>query len=138
MKGKLGSAFAFACGCALVFANTALAATVAQASGATSPYASCVPAANNPGINYLNAEVEPQVAVNPKDTSDIVGQWHQDRWNNGGARGIGGAYSTNGGGGCGPSPCLTRTAPGRASPTSVDPTGVSFGPDGTAYCQRFV
>jgi len=134
MKGKLLSAFALASGCALVFANTALAAAVVQASGATSPYASCVPAASNPGTNYLNAEVEPQVAVNPTNTSDIVGQWHQDRWNNGGARGIGGAYSTNGGGAWTDVtvPYTNCAAGGLAYERGSDPW-VSFGPDGTAY-----
>src|ERR1700693_6574271 len=92
MKGSLGWPFALPCGCALVWANPALAASVVQASGATSPYASCVQP-SQAGTNYLNAEVEPQVAVNPTNTSDIVGQWHQDRWSNGGARGIAGAYS---------------------------------------------
>jgi hypothetical protein len=134
MKGKLGSAFALASACALVFANTALAATVAQASGATSPYASCVPASNNPGTNYLNAEVEPQVAVNPKNTSNIVGQWHQDRWNNGGARGIGGAYSTKGGGAwTDVTVPYTDCAPGGLSYERGSDPWVSFGPDGTAY-----
>ena len=134
MKGKLGSAFAIACGFALVFANTAVAAGVVQASGATSPYASCVPASNNPGRNYLNAEVEPQVAVNPTNTSNIVGQWHQDRWNNGGARGISGAYSKNGGGAWADVTVpYTNCAPGGLAYERGSDPWVSFGPDGTAY-----
>ena len=134
MKGKLGSAFAIACGFALVFANTAVAAGVVQASGATSPYAGCVPASNNPGINYLNAEVEPQVAVNPTNTSNIVGQWHQDRWNNGGARGISGAYSKNGGGAWADVTVpYTNCAPGGLAYERGSDPWVSFGPDGTAY-----
>jgi len=134
MKGKLRSAFALAGGLALLVANIALAAGVVQVSGAKSPYATCVPASNNPGTNYLNAEVEPQVAVNPKDTSNIVGQWHQDRWNNGGARGIGGAYSTNGGGGWTDVtvPYSSCASGGLNYERASDPW-VSFGPDGTAY-----
>jgi hypothetical protein len=133
MKGKLGSAFALASGLALVFANTALAATVAQASGATSPYATCVQS-SQPGTLYPNAEVEPQVAVNPKNTSDIVGQWHQDRWSNGGARGIAGAYSNDGGLHWSDvtvpyTNCVTGGLPYERG---SDPW-VSFGPDGTAY-----
>jgi hypothetical protein len=134
MKGKLGSAFALASGCALVLANTALAAGVVQASGATSPYASCVPAPTQPGINFLNAEVEPQVAVNPRNSADIVGQWHQDRWSNGGARGIAGAYSNDGGASWTDVtvPYTSCASGGLPYERGSDPW-VSFGPDGTAY-----
>src|SRR5258708_39782801 len=62
MKGKLFSAFALAGGLALVFANTASGAGRAQGCVATRPHRGWAPASNNPGINYLNAEVEPQVA----------------------------------------------------------------------------
>ena len=133
MKGKLLSAFALAGGCALLVANTALAAGVVQASGAASPYASCVQPAQ-PGTNYPNAEVEPQVAVNPTNTMDIVGQWHQDRWSNGGALGIAGAYSTNGGGGwTDVTVPFTNCAPGGLPYERGSDPWVSFGPDGTAY-----
>jgi hypothetical protein len=133
MKGKLLSAFALASGCALLVANTALAAGVVQASGATSPYAGCVQA-SQPGVNFPNAEVEPQVAVNPTNTSDIVGQWHQDRWSNGGALGIAGAYSTNGGGAwTDVTVPYTNCAPGGLAYERGSDPWVSFGPDGTAY-----
>ena len=133
MKGKLGSAFALACGLALVFANTALAATVVQASGATSPYAGCVQPAQ-PGILFPNAEVEPQVAVNPTSTGDIVGQWHQDRWSNGGALGISGAYSNDGGAHwTDVTVPYTNCAPGGLPYERGSDPWVSFGPDGTAY-----
>jgi hypothetical protein len=132
MKGKLGSAFALAGGIALVLANTALAAT-AQVSGATSPYASCVQP-SQPGTLYPNAEVEPQVAVNPTNTADIVGQWHQDRWSNGGALGIAGAYSTNAGAGwTDVTVPYTDCAPGGLPYERGSDPWVSFGPDGTAY-----
>src|SRR6266516_556018 len=36
-----------------------------------SPFASCT--IGGPGTNYVNAEVEPRVAVNPTDPSNIVG-----------------------------------------------------------------
>ena len=134
MKGRLTSASILAGAAALVLASNALAVTAVQVSGASSPYASCTPAPTQPGRNFLNAEVEPQVAVNPANPSNMVGQWHQDRWSNGGARGIGGAYSNTGGAGwtdvtlpytsCAPS--------GLAYERASDPW-VSFGPDGTAY-----
>ena len=133
MKGKLGSAFALAGGIALVLASTALAAGVVQASGATSPYAGCVQP-SQPGTLFLNGEVEPQVAVNPTNTKNIVGQWHQDRWSNGGAQGIAGAYSTNGGGGWNDVMVpYTDCAPGGLPYERGSDPWVSFGPDGTAY-----
>jgi len=53
-----------------------------------------VPAA---GTLYTNAEVEPALAVNPANTSNIVAAWQQDRWSSGGARGIVAAASMDGG-----------------------------------------
>jgi hypothetical protein len=47
--------------------------------------------------NYLNAEVEPRVAVNPRDPDNIIGVWQQDRWTSGGARGLVTGVSSDGG-----------------------------------------
>jgi hypothetical protein len=46
---------------------------------------------------YDNTEVEPQVAVNPTNPNEIVGVSQQDRWPDGGARGLSAWMSTNGG-----------------------------------------
>ena len=46
---------------------------------------------------YDNTEVEPQVAVNPTDPDEIVGVSQQDRWPDGGARGLTSWMSGNGG-----------------------------------------
>ena len=46
---------------------------------------------------YDNTEVEPQVAVNPTDPSEITGVTQQDRWPDGGARGLTSWMSGNGG-----------------------------------------
>ena len=65
-----------------------------------SPYATtgCETLDNQPGsLSYLNSEVEPQVAVDPTNSSHLVGAWQQDRWSNGGAHGLVAGYSTNGG-----------------------------------------
>src|SRR5206468_837136 len=51
-----------------------------------SPYANCT--AGGPGKNYVNAEVEPYVAINPANPNNIVAAWQQDRWSNGGAHGL--------------------------------------------------
>ncbi len=105
-----------------------------------SPYASCVNA-GEPGTVYVNAEVEPSIAINPSSPLKIVAAWQQDRWNNGGAHGLVAGFSFDGGktwgettlpfSACAPNAILdpfTGTPYDRAS----DPW-VSIGPDGTAY-----
>ena len=47
---------------------------------------------------YDNTEVEPQVAVDPTNPSEITGVSQQDRWPDGGARGLTSWMSGNGGG----------------------------------------
>ncbi len=108
-----------------------------RVSGA-SPFASgCdgVPAA---GTLYVNAEVEPMVAVNPRNTQNLIGVWQQDRWSTGGARGLLTGVSQDGG-----QTWTTRMAAfsrctgGSAAnngdyPRATDPW-ISFGPDGAAY-----
>jgi hypothetical protein len=49
------------------------------------------------GKLYTDAEVEPFVAVNPRNRLNLVGAWQQDRWSNGGAQGIGTGFSVDGG-----------------------------------------
>ncbi len=133
MKGRFTSASILAGAAALVLATNALAVSVVQVSGSSSPYATC-PQTPQAGINYPNAEVEPQVAVNPTNPLNMVGQWHQDRWSNGGARGIAGAYSNTGGASWNDVtvPYTSCTSPGLPYERASDPW-VSFGPDGTAY-----
>jgi len=40
------------------------------------------------GSLYLDAEVEPYVAINPSNPTNLIGAWQQDRWSNGGAQGL--------------------------------------------------
>lgn len=49
------------------------------------------------GTLYVDAEVEPSVAVNPLDPNNLVGSWQQDRWSNGGSQGLVVANSFDGG-----------------------------------------
>ena len=49
------------------------------------------------GTLYPNAEVEPYLAINPANTQNFVAVWQQDRWSNGGARGIVAGVSLDGG-----------------------------------------
>ncbi len=99
-----------------------------------SPYASCAVGGGSGAVNYLNAEVEPQLAVDPADPSTLIGGWQQDRWSDGGAHGLVAGYSGNSG-----ASWKTTTlpfdacAPGGLSYTRASDPWVSIGPDGTAY-----
>ena len=46
---------------------------------------------------YAGAEVEPQLAIDPQDPAHLIGVWQQDRWSDGGARGIRTGTSFDGG-----------------------------------------
>lgn len=50
--------------------------------------------AGQPGKNYLSGEEEPQLAVS--SAGNMIAMFHQDRWSNGGARGIGVSTSSDG------------------------------------------
>jgi hypothetical protein len=62
-----------------------------------SPYTVDCTGVPGAGTPYTNAEVEPYVAVNPRDPGNIVAVWQQDRWANGSANGLMTATTTNGG-----------------------------------------
>ncbi|HEX6026887.1 MAG TPA: sialidase family protein [Solirubrobacter sp.] len=62
-----------------------------------SPFAAGCEGAPQTGTVFRNAEVEPWVDVNLADANNLVGNWQQDRWSNGGASGNLSAYSLNGG-----------------------------------------
>ena len=49
------------------------------------------------GTLYVNAEVEPHFAIDPRNADHWVGAWQQDRWSNGSARGIRIAVTFNAG-----------------------------------------
>jgi hypothetical protein len=69
-----------------------------QVSG-VSPFLGCTAdaPATQSGRVFLNSEVEPWIDVNPADADNIVGIWQQDRWSNGGARGLVAGVSFDGG-----------------------------------------
>jgi len=109
------------------------AAPPVSVSSEPSPYAGCS-IAGQLGRNYLSGEEEPQVAVNPTNRSNLIAMYHQDRWSNGGARGIAGAYSTTGGASWTQITLpFSSCAPGGVSYERASDPWVSFGPDGTAY-----
>lgn len=95
------------------------------------PYAGCTLGA--PGFNYHSAETEPYVAVNPRDDDNLIGVFHQDRWDNGGAHGVAAAFTTNGGEDWTTTKLPLDTCGGGLHYQRASDTWVSFGPDGTAY-----
>jgi hypothetical protein len=97
------------------------------------PYASCS-IAGQPGTNFPDAEVEPWVSVNPAHANNLIGVWQQDRWSNGGARGIVAGFSLDGGKSWSESTLpFSQCAPGGLPFQRASDPWVSFGPDGTAY-----
>ncbi len=49
------------------------------------------------GVSYAGAEVEPSLAKHPTNAKHMVAAWQQDRWSNGGSRGVASAASFDGG-----------------------------------------
>ena len=95
------------------------------------------------GVLYRNSETEPYLAVNPTNPANMIAGWHQDRWSNGAAQGLGAAYTFDGGATwtfvnipftrCSGAEAGSAGDYGRAS----DPW-ISFGPDGTAHYMALV
>jgi hypothetical protein len=131
---------------ALAFAAPASAAGGGQVLASHGdPFAGCVgvgadPAASPPGVNNPNAEVEPFIAENPANTRNLVAAWQQDRWSDGGAKGLVAGWSADGGRSWHDSvlPFSTCAAPfaKQVAPfTRASDVWVSIGPDGKAYAQ---
>ncbi|MGB2817872.1 MAG: sialidase family protein [Burkholderiaceae bacterium] len=111
--------------------------TPVRISGTTPFNASCTGATPTDTL-YLNAEVEPYVAVNPRDPNNWVATWQQDRWSGGSSNGLLTATTTDGG------ITWTRTAVpfshcaggnalnGGDYQRSTDPW-VTFAPDGAVF-----
>jgi hypothetical protein len=64
-----------------------------------SPFESCTAddSGSQPGSISNDSEVEPWIAVDPTNSKHIVASWQQDRWSNGGARGLLVGVSMDGG-----------------------------------------
>lgn len=61
------------------------------------PYADCTIGARSPdSVVYPGTEVEPYLSVDPRDPKRVVTVFQQDRWNDGGARGLAAAWTTDG------------------------------------------
>lgn len=137
MQRFLTTAAALACVALILDAAGAVnftAGRLIQVSG-RSPFADCTAdnIAGQSGTVFLHSEVEPWIDVNPKNPRNLVGAFQQDRWSNGGARGLVAAVSLNGGTTWRMVviPGISRCS-GGVYDRSTDPW-VSFGPDGVVH-----
>ena len=90
--------FAVVSGFLLMTAKPALATMEGHEVSVVNPYANCVGVgADGTGLNYPNTEPEPWVAHNPANPDNYVGGFQQDRWNDGGAKGLVAGWSFNDG-----------------------------------------
>jgi hypothetical protein len=114
-------------------------APVISVSPPVSPLADCAVADVGPGVRYVSTEVEPSLAINPADPSNIVGSWQQDRWSSGGASGSGFGTSFDGGltFDTGAIPGLTFCSGGSDFSRASDPW-LTFAPDGTLFQMSLV
>jgi hypothetical protein len=130
----VGSLAFILAGTGQAIADEKAATDLVQVSGA-SPFLDCTVdgVAEQSGEVFLNSEVEPWIDVNPTNTDNVVGIWQQDRWSNGGARGLVTGVSMNGGTSWQEVviPGITLCSGGDYD-RSTDPW-VSFGPDGTLH-----
>ena len=130
---RIFSIAAIASALALVASINGLAFSLVTVTTEPSPLTNC---SNDGqfGKNYVSAEVEPQLAVNDKN---MIAQWHQDRWSNGGGHGIGVGVSKDGGANWADSVMpwdrCTSTDPLLTKYLRNSDPWVSFGPDGVAY-----
>jgi hypothetical protein len=91
-----------------------------------------------PGTNYLHSEVEPDLAADPWNPRHLVAVWQQDRWDNGGSRGLESAVTFDGGNTwtVTPLPGVSQVTGGTFQRAS-DPS-VTIGRDGVVYVAGLV
>ncbi len=125
---------ALACCACTAFAGLSTAQAEVKVTG-PSPFANCTAdnVSGQAGTNYPNAEVEPWLAANPRRPRQLLAGWQQDRWSNGGSRGLVSAYSRDGGFN------WTTTVPQGITKCTKGPYDrasdpwVTISPDGTSY-----
>jgi hypothetical protein len=101
------------------------------------PFASNCTGGPTGGTVYANAEVEPYVAINPRESGNWLIAWQQDRWSNGAANGVMTATTLDGDTWRLAAVPFSRCAGGNAAnggdyERATDPW-VTFSPDGTAF-----
>ncbi len=103
-----------------------------QRISAATPFSSSCSTAPLSGTVYLNAEVEPWIAVNPSNPRNFIGVWQQDRWSSGGANGLLTAVSLDAGLSWSIVSVPFSQCGGGSYERATDPW-VSFAPDGSVY-----
>ncbi len=94
--------------------------------------------AAQPGVKYPATEIEPYLAVNPAHPGNLLVGFQQDRFSNGGSRGLVGAVSSDGGA------TWKRSIPGGTAKCTGGPyfrasdPWVSFASNGVAYFMHLV
>jgi hypothetical protein len=112
-----------------------------QVSGASTIPATCIGDTNAPStsVNDYGTEVEPYVMADPSNPNVLVGAWQQDRWNDGGSRGIVSATTSNGGvswqvsANTKSSVCTGGTAANGGDYERASDPWLAISPNGTAY-----
>jgi hypothetical protein len=112
-----------------------------QVTGASPIPAACIGDTNAPStsVNYYGTEIEPFVMVDPSNPNILIGATQQDRWNDGGSRGITTARSADGGaswtvnGNTKSSVCTGGTAANGGNYERSSDPWVAISPNGTAY-----
>ena len=126
-------------GVAMCATAAALGDSLVKVTG-TTPYAAGCDGVAPTGLLFAGAEVEPMIAASPVQLGGIatyVGVWQQDRWSDGGARGLRTGFSSDGGLTWGTAQAkFTRCSGGTPAnggdfPRASDPW-VTFAADGTA------
>jgi hypothetical protein len=147
MKSMTRLAIALACliatalaGVPAAWAGPFASGDLVQVSGNSPIAEGCLGDENSPSsINTFNSEVEPWVAVDPSNAEHLVGAWQQDRWNDGGSRGLVTAASFDGGqtwtlnADTKSSICTNGTAANGGNYERASDPWVSIAPDGTTY-----
>jgi hypothetical protein len=100
-----------------------------------SPFANCTAdnAGNQRGRYYPQSEIEPWIDANPTNAQNLIAGWQQDRWSNGGARGLVSAYTGDGGATWHEAPVPKVTACSGGTYKRASDPWISIAPDGTAY-----
>src|SRR5438445_6989684 len=122
----------------LAMALPAVAGSVSlvDASTGTSPFASCRdigPLNGSNDFNTVNTEIEPRMAIDPTNADTMIAVYQQDRWRNGGSRGLVASITRNGGSAWSiTSPSFSQRSGNPERNRASDPW-VTFDPAGNAY-----
>ncbi|GLY92294.1 sialidase family protein [Actinoallomurus iriomotensis] len=104
-----------------------------QRVSAGDPFAECTIGSTDDGVSDPASEVEPWIAVDPRHPGRVIGAFQQDRWSDGGAKGVVATYSKDGRHFTETPLPFSACAPGGVDYQRASDVWVSFGPDGVAY-----